>query len=167
MAISPYLRSLRDRVGHDLILMPSVAVFPRDEQGRILLVRNLETGEWQTVGGGIDPDESPAEAARRECREETGLDVELTGIVGVYGGPDFRLLYPNGDLCGYVAIVFNARVTGGIAAGDGEETSEVRWFAKEDTADLVMLPHTRFLIEEAFLNDPSPRFPGALGAPAL
>jgi hypothetical protein len=67
MAISPYLKGLRDQVGGDLLLLPSVAVMAFDGEGRLLLVRATDTGRWQTVGGAIDPGETPAEAALREA----------------------------------------------------------------------------------------------------
>lgn len=158
MALSPYLRSLRARIGHDLVQLPSIAVMLFDGEGRLLLVRSSDTGEWQTVGGAIDPDEAPAAAALREAREETGLEVELVRLIGVYGGPLFRLTYPNGDVCSYTAIVFEGRVAGGSARPDGEETSELGWFLAEEAAGLPMLPHTRLLIAEAFLRDPVARF---------
>lgn len=158
MAISPYLKGLRDRVGRDLLHIPSVAVMAFDGGGRLLLVRSAGTDEWQTVGGAIDPGETPAEAARREAYEETGLEMELVRVIGCYGGPLFRFAYPNGDLCEYVATVFEGRPRGGAERPDGEETSEVGWFAEADTGGLVMMAHTRFLVTEAFRRDPAARF---------
>ena len=81
----------------------------RDDDGRLLLVRNRDDGLWQTVGGGMDPSEQPADAAVREAFEETGLLVEPTRVIGVYGGPEFCLTYPNGDVVSYVGIAFAAR----------------------------------------------------------
>jgi 8-oxo-dGTP pyrophosphatase MutT (NUDIX family) len=158
MAISPYLKGLRDRVGRDLLMIPSVAVMALDGEGRLLLVRAADTGQWQTVGGAIDPGETPAEAARREAVEETGLEVELVRVIGCYGGPLFRFAYPNGDLCEYVATVFEARPGGGAMRPDGEETSEVGWFTAEAAAGLATAAHTRFLVAETFRRDPAARF---------
>jgi 8-oxo-dGTP pyrophosphatase MutT (NUDIX family) len=87
MAISPHIARLRRAVGHELLVLPSVAVLPRDGQGRLLLVRIVDTGQWAVIGGAIEPDESPEEAARRESREEAGVEVALQGIVAVLGGP--------------------------------------------------------------------------------
>ena len=141
--------------------MPSTVVMPRDDAGRLMLVRSVETGLWQTVGGAIEPEETPIAAARREGREETGLELAMTRLIGVYGGPLFRLVYPNGDVCSYVAIAFAAAVVGGRAAADGDETSEVAWFEREEALALAVAPHTRFLIEETLADDPCPRFQDA------
>jgi 8-oxo-dGTP pyrophosphatase MutT (NUDIX family) len=150
MGISPYLRGLRAKIGHEAVLVPSVAVMARDDQGRVLLVRSVETGHWQTVGGAIDPGESPGEAARREAREETGLEVELTGLVGVYGGPEYRVTYPNGDVVDYVAIVFRGRVIGGVAAACEDEVDALGWFTEAEVAGLEMSAHTRSILDDTF-----------------
>lgn len=63
MPASEYVLSLRERIGTDLLLLPTVAVLARDEMGRVLLVRHVESGRWATVGGAIEPDESPIDAA--------------------------------------------------------------------------------------------------------
>jgi 8-oxo-dGTP pyrophosphatase MutT (NUDIX family) len=147
--MSDYVRDLRGRVGHAPLHLPSVAVAIRDDAGRIVLVRNRDTGVWQTVGGAIDPGESPEEAARREAREETGLDVELTRLIGAYGGPEFRLTYPNGDVCDYVAIVYAGRAVAGELRPDEDEVSEVRWFAPDEALALALQPHTRRLLVDA------------------
>ena len=58
----------------------------------------------------IEPGEDPAEAARREAVEEAGVEVELGRLLGVVGGPDFEVTYPNGDRCAYVSPVWEATV---------------------------------------------------------
>ncbi len=148
VGISPYLRHLRERVGHDLVLLPSVAVLPWDEDGRLLMVREAETGMWQTVGGAIEPDESPVEAAVREASEEVGVVVELTGIRGVTGGPSFRMTYPNGDLVSYVSTIFNAHVLEGEPCADGDETIDAAWFAIGQLADIALSDFTIALLSD-------------------
>jgi 8-oxo-dGTP pyrophosphatase MutT (NUDIX family) len=150
VGISPYLRRLRERVGHDLVLIPSVAVLPWDEDGRLLLVREAETGLWQTIGGAVEPDESPTEAAVREAGEEAGVVVELSGIRGVAGGPSFRMTYPNGDLVSYVSTIFDARVIDGELRPDGDETIDVAWFTTDQLAGAAL---SEFTI--ALLSDPA------------
>jgi 8-oxo-dGTP pyrophosphatase MutT (NUDIX family) len=71
----------------------------------------------------IDPDEAPQDAVVREVWEETGLRVEPTRLCGVFGGPEFRVTYENGDESHYVMAVFECRRIGGDAATDGDERS--------------------------------------------
>ncbi len=153
MGISPYLTRLRERVGHDLVLLPSVAVLPWDEHGRVLLVREAETGLWQTIGGAVEPDESPAQAAVREAAEEAGVVVELAGIRGVCGGPPFRMTYPNGDLVSYVPTIFDARVIAGEPRADQEETIAVAWFTIDEIADAALSEFTIDEIADAALSE--------------
>ena len=147
MGISPYLRRLREVIGHELLLLPSVAVLAWDEDGRLLLVREAQTGQWQTIGGAIEPDESPLEAAVREAAEEAGVVVRIDGIRAVVGGPQFRLTYPNGDLVSYVATVFDARVLDGDPRPDGDETTAVEWFAPDQLGAAELSAFTVALFE--------------------
>ena len=70
MPISDHLRAVRSKVGHDLLATTAVSISLFDDQGRILLGRDAETGHWTLPGGAIDPNEHPADAATRECFEE-------------------------------------------------------------------------------------------------
>lgn len=133
MPVAPHITRLRATVGNDLLLLPSVAVLPIDVEGRVLLVRQTEFGTYGTVGGAVDEDEAPEDAARREAREEICADVEITGLLGALGGPQFRLTYPNGDQCAYVSIVYSARLAPDVAVSpDGQEVDHVRWFARSE-----------------------------------
>jgi len=134
VALSPYMARLRAKIGNEVLLAPSVAVLARDEAGRILMVLDRETGLWQTVGGMIEIDETPQQAAHREAFEEAGVTVELRGIVAVLAGPQFRVTYPNGDEVAYVSTVFDAVVASGEPRPDGEETSAVEWFTLGELA---------------------------------
>jgi 8-oxo-dGTP pyrophosphatase MutT (NUDIX family) len=151
VAMSPFLKQLRETVGNDLLLLPSIAVLPWDPAGRLLLVRNIETDDWQAIGGIIEPDESPRDAARREALEEAGVELELTGLRDVTGGPQYRHTYPNGDRVSIVSAVFDARVTGGSPRGDGDETSDARWWALREVdrdAANPLNPYTRALLTD-------------------
>jgi len=127
MPISPYIRRLRERVGNELLVVPSATVLVWSAAGELLLVRDRDGGRWTTIGGAIEPDESPQQAARREALEEAGVEVELDGLRGVFGGPRFRHTYSNGDLASFVAVVFDAHVVSGRPRPD--EVLEVGWFA--------------------------------------
>jgi 8-oxo-dGTP pyrophosphatase MutT (NUDIX family) len=139
VGISPYLRELRELVGDRLLVLPSVAVLLWDAEERLLLVRESQTGQWQTIGGAVEPDESPHEAAAREAAEEANVVIAIERLRSVLGGPEFRLRYPNGDRVSYVPTVFDARLVSGVPRADGDETTEVAWFSREElaTADLT------------------------------
>ena len=140
--MSDYVRRLRDKIGNDFLFMPSVAALIRDSDERILLVQHVE-GRWQLPGGAIDPGERPAEAMQRECREEAGIDVEPIRIAGVFGGPEYRIIYSNGDEVGWVVTIFEARITAGEPAASDDETQAVGWFTVEEIDALGLVPSTR------------------------
>jgi 8-oxo-dGTP pyrophosphatase MutT (NUDIX family) len=130
--MSPYLRRIRERIGHDLLLLPAVSVLIWDDDGRLLLVRGADTGTWQMIGGAVEPGESPWDAARRETAEETGLEVSLSRIRGVIGGPRFQHTYPNGDRVAFVSTVFDSRIVTGTPVPDDDEVIEIAWFDPDE-----------------------------------
>jgi 8-oxo-dGTP pyrophosphatase MutT (NUDIX family) len=142
-------------VGHALLLLPSTSVLPRDGLGRLLLVRLIDTGNWATIGGAIEPDESPREGAIREAQEEAGIAVELGAIVNVLGGPEYRVTYPNGDQSAYVVTVFDATIVDGTPRHDDDETCEVGWFAIDELPFNEMGRLTRALFRDLGLASPS------------
>lgn len=141
--MSPHVRRLRELVGKELLLMPSVTVLPRDHEGRVLLVREADTGQWGTIGGAIEIDEAPEDAARREASEEAGVAVEVQALLTVLAGPQFRVRYPNGDETAYVAVVYDARITAGSPRADGDETTAAAWYRLEELAATDLSPFTR------------------------
>jgi ADP-ribose pyrophosphatase YjhB (NUDIX family) len=142
MPLSSWLRALREKVGHALVVAPSVTVLAFDDADRVLLVRHAE-GVWVAPGGAIEPGETPADAAVREAFEEVGLELELARLAGVYGGPEFVVRYANGDETAYVMTVFEARVAATAAPRpDGAETLEARFVSH---AELAALPRARWL----------------------
>ncbi len=164
MPISPHIRRLREMVGNELLLLPSAAVIPRDERGRILLVRVIDTGGWAVIGGSMEPDESPQDCARREADEEAGVTVGLGDILAVLGGPEYRIVYPNGDETSYVSTVFDATVLSGTPRPDGDETSEVAWWEPDELPLEEMSAFTRALLRDVGVlppDRPSPQAPPA------
>ena len=104
-----------------------------DEAGRVLLERRSDCGWWCLPGGRLDPGETLAQGTVREAREETGIDIEITGFLGVFSDPKRRTVrYPdNGDLCHLVDAVSAARPVGGELAASSESL-DVAWFAPGD-----------------------------------
>lgn len=153
VAISPHIRRLREKVGHDLLVLPSVCVLPIDPGGRVLLVKAIDTGQWQTIGGAIEPDEAPREAGLREALEEAGVVVELGRLVDAVGGPGFEITYPNGDVVSYVSCVFEATVISGVPGPDGDETSAVDWWSLDELEQAPLSSFTRVLFASLPLRE--------------
>ena len=137
--MSDYIRGLREKIGTELLFLPSVASFIRDGEGRILLVRHFE-GRWMLPGGAVEPGERPADAARRECWEEAGILVEPVRILGVFGGPEYGITYSNGDEAAWVTTIFEARLLEGEPHAHDDETIDAGWFRPEEIDALELAP---------------------------
>lgn len=119
-------------------LVPSVNVVVTDDAGRILLIKRSDNDNWAVPGGAIDLGESVAQAAVRETKEETGIDCEITGLVGIYSDPKHVLLYTsNGEVRQEFSIVLTGRVVGGEPT-PSDESLEVQWVAREDVGSYHM-----------------------------
>jgi len=150
MAMSPYIRELRDRLGNRRLLMPSVAGIVRDSRQRVLLVRQQDNGVWSTPGGIIELDDTPADAVVREVWEETGLLVRPERIICVYGGPGFVVVYPNGDETQYISCIFECEVLSGEPRAGDDEISEVRFWARDEARALPMSPWLPPVLDRLF-----------------
>jgi 8-oxo-dGTP pyrophosphatase MutT (NUDIX family) len=159
--ISPYLRGLREAIGHALLVMPSVTGVVFDARRRVLLLRHHDSGVWVVPGGSVDPHELPADAVVRELWEEAGVVVEPARLIGVYGGPDFEVRYANGDRVSYLMTVFECRLLRGTPVADGAETLEHGWFGEGDLAELEVAPWVPRVLADAF----SGALPAAFQAP--
>ena len=156
MAMSAYVRDLRAKIGHALIMMPGVAGVIVNEAGLVLLQLRSDSGTWGLPGGAIDPGEEPAEALVREIREETALEIVPERIVGVYSGPDFRVRYANGDEAMIVSITFKCRPLAGAPRVNDDESLEIRYFSPD--ALPPMADRHRLRIVDALGEDPRARF---------
>jgi 8-oxo-dGTP pyrophosphatase MutT (NUDIX family) len=137
-SMSPYLSYLRSKIGHDLLLLPSVAAVIKDGEGRILLQEKSSGEGWSLPAGAIEPGETPEQAICREVREETGLLVKAQEIIGVFGGSDFRYIYPNGDEVEYIAILYRCVPTGISSDPLDSETKSLRYFGESEMPKLAL-----------------------------
>jgi 8-oxo-dGTP diphosphatase len=119
-----------------MVRVPCVGAVVRDDSGRILVVRRARPpsqGLWSIPGGRVEPGETLAEAARREVREETGLDVDIQQILG-------HVDIPHGDIV-YDVADFAATVSGNVpplAAGD--DAGDARWVTAPELRNLPTTP---------------------------
>jgi 8-oxo-dGTP pyrophosphatase MutT (NUDIX family) len=125
-----YLWRLRQKVGHDLVLMPGAAVAAQRDDGRVLFARRGDNDVWCLPGGGAEAGGSFLATAVDELREETGLvadPVDLIPVACFSEAERHTLLYPNGDLTHYFSMCFLVRRWEGEPAPDGEETTDLRF----------------------------------------
>jgi 8-oxo-dGTP pyrophosphatase MutT (NUDIX family) len=126
-----FVAELRAHVGPGFLLwLPGVNAVVHDSQGRVLLHRRSDTGEWSLLSGILEPGEAPADGVVREVREETGVPVVVEGLVAVTVSP--RITHPNGDRAQYLELLFVCRPDGeGHRARVADDESLcVAWFPR-------------------------------------
>lgn len=118
-----------------MLLGVNVAIF---DNGKVLLTKRDDFHVWCMPGGHVDDNESLAQAAMREVREETGLEVRLTRLVGTYSRPGWK----DG---GYHIITFAGEVMGGELSPDPHEVVDIAYFDVADLPPLLIGQRQRIL----------------------
>ena len=122
-----YINSIRKIVGPEKIILNFAGVWIENRNG-ILLERRMDNGHWGLVGGAIELGESAKDAAIRECFEETGLEVSLGELIGVY--TKYNRTLPNGDSFQSVSIYFYGDVDPSKSPNPSSESHEVKYFQR-------------------------------------
>jgi ADP-ribose pyrophosphatase YjhB (NUDIX family) len=118
-----------------------------DDQGRILLQRRTDSGNWALPGGAMDIGETLAESAVREVREETGFDVRVDRIVGIYSDPGHVFAYDDGEVRQEFSICLACTIVGGELRVSGESTA-VDFFPPAELPGLQMHESIRIRIRD-------------------
>ncbi|MBQ9227293.1 MAG: NUDIX domain-containing protein [Eubacterium sp.] len=134
-----YVGAIRKKIGHDRLIFNCAGCIIFDERGRLLLQKRTDCEMWGFLGGAVELGESVAEAAVREVKEESGLDVEITSLYGVYS--KYFTEYANGDKAQPIVHLFNAKVIGGKLIDSNEETLELKYFDLKDAPPMFCKQH--------------------------
>ena len=128
-----------ERVAKDgnLRLGCSAAIFD-ERREKLLLTRRTDNGQWCLPGGRVEAGESVSEACVREVWEETGLQVRIKHLTGVYSDPNKLVIYPDGNKAHIVALSFEAEIVGG-KPGLSDETTEWGYFSLEEITNMELL----------------------------
>jgi ADP-ribose pyrophosphatase YjhB (NUDIX family) len=136
-----------DRLGREGKIRVGCSATIINDEGKVLLTRRLDNGQWCLPSGGMDAGESPSETCVREVFEETGLHVRVTRLVGVYSDPNQLVMYVDGNKVQIVALHFEAEITGGTLSLSNE-TSDFGYFSLKEMEGMEMLGHHKRRIED-------------------
>ena len=141
-----------ERIGKSATLTAGASAIIFDEtREKILLTRRTDNGRWCLPGGAMDAGESAAETCIREMLEETGLQVEIVRLIGVYTTPHRITEYADGNRKQLVAMSFEARVIGG-KMGLSDETTEIGYFSFNEIETMDIMEHHIERIQDALAN---------------
>jgi 8-oxo-dGTP pyrophosphatase MutT (NUDIX family) len=120
-------------------LVPACGVLAVDEDGRLLIQRRRDTGQWALPMGKMELGETPSQCAVRETHEETGILVELTGILGIFSDPGHIVAYGDGEIRQEYEIIFLAKPVSGTPLVN-DEASEVTWATPGELPEMDIHP---------------------------
>jgi 8-oxo-dGTP pyrophosphatase MutT (NUDIX family) len=121
-------------------LVPAAGVLAVDGAGRLLLQRRRDTGQWAIPMGKQELGETVAQCAVRETAEETGVTVEVTGLLGVYSDPGHIVYYESdGETRQEYEVILLGRPVSGSPA-ENDEASDVGWFTVAELEELDIHP---------------------------
>ena len=134
-----YIGWIRSKVGHERIILVFAGGCIFNENGEVLLQRRGGSGKWGFPGGAIEIGETPEMAAIREAKEETGLDVEVLELLGIFTDPDMK--DANGDKAHSICITYKLKAVGGELFCDNDETMELKYFPIDEAPKLFCRQH--------------------------
>ncbi|MET9260832.1 NUDIX domain-containing protein [Amycolatopsis sp. NPDC004079] len=130
----------------------AVSAFIQDDKGRILMIRRTDNDLYAIPGGQLELGETLAHAAVREVREETGIQCEVTAVIGLYSNPDHVIAYSDGEIRQEFSICFRANPTGGKLR-TSSESKEALWTRVDLLDTLHIHPSTRLRITHGITSE--------------
>ncbi len=149
--LKDYIKWIRNKIGHDTIILNFSGAIIRDEKNRILLQKRSDNGQWGFPGGAVELGESIDEAMFREVKEETGLSVAIESFQGTYS--KYFNQYPNGDKAQTITSFFSCKVIDGTITVDKNESLELRFFEVNQIPVLFTQQHVDAL--DDYINNKS------------
>ncbi|MBV8993914.1 MAG: NUDIX domain-containing protein [Pseudonocardiales bacterium] len=138
-------------------IVVAVTAFVLDESDRVLMIRRTDSGLYAIPGGAQEIGETISYTVVREVKEETGIDVEPTGVIGIYTDPQHVIAFTDGEVRQEFSVCFRARPTGG-ALRTSNESSEAIWVDRSQLDNLDIHPSIRLRIEHGYTNKAHPYY---------
>lgn len=108
---------------------PGVAAAVLDDAGDVLLIKRADREQWALPTGAVEPCETLVGGVTREVREETGVEVEVRGLSGIYSAPGQQVFtYPSGRAVHFITCCFRCDPVGGELAADRDEATDAAFF---------------------------------------
>ncbi len=136
-------------------IVVAVSVFVLDEAERLLMIRRADNELYSLPGGPQQVGETISAAAVRQVKAGTGIDIEVTGLIGIYSDPEHVISYDTGEIRQEFAIAFRGRPLGG-SPHPGTDSTEVLWVEQALLYELTIHPAVRLRIQHGFDASPSP-----------
>ncbi|MFD9734204.1 NUDIX hydrolase [Umezawaea sp. NPDC059074] len=138
-------------------IVVAVTAFVQDERGQLLMIRRTDNDLYSIPGGAQDVGETIGHTVVREVKEETGIDVEPTDLIGVYSDPAHVISYTDGEVRQQFSICFRALPVGGELR-TSNESSEVHWVSQGALQVLNIHPSIQLRIKHGFDEQSKPYF---------
>ena len=135
-----YIKFIRGKVGHECIFLNFSAACIRNSKGEILLQNRGDNRGWGFPGGALEIGESYDEAVVREVREETGIEINVKRLIGIYS--KYMDKYSNGDEAQTILAFFECDIKNeGNGLYDRDETKELKFFEINKTPKMFNKQH--------------------------
>jgi ADP-ribose pyrophosphatase YjhB (NUDIX family) len=142
-----YVQYIRSMVGNEAINLTGVNVLIINDREEVLLQKRGEhpVGKWGLIGGIVELGESLEDAAIREAKEETNLDILELKLLGTTSGKEMYVVVPNGHKAYFISIGFYTKCFKGEMKIDGTETTDLRFFKLHDLPTNMPKSHRRMI----------------------
>lgn len=144
MSLPEYVKQIRQKIGHDRLLLAGACVILEDGQGRLLLQQRT-SGKWGLPGGLLELGETLAETAIREVKEETGLTVTKLRQLHTFSGPFSYSTLANQDEIYMVTTLYQVTAHQGKLRPDKEETLQLRYFDYDALPQAMEANYLRYI----------------------
>lgn len=125
---------------------PGVAIIIFNKDKEVLLQKRADVRLWGIPSGHVEPGESVTEAAVREVKEETGLSIRITKLIGVYSEPKSQVFkYPNGITTHFITTYFEGEIIDGDISCSSNETLELGYFRIDNLPTDILPMHPQWL----------------------
>lgn len=126
-------------------IVPAVTAIVQNERDELLMIERTDNGLWAIPGGAQDLGESIIDTVKREVKEETGIEIEVTELSGIYSDPRHVIAYDDGEVRQEFSLCFRAKPTGGTLRTDSE-VRQARWIPVNQLNNLDIHPSMRLRI---------------------